>query len=504
MRKKKKSKKISLSTADRIHSLTYKLTFSYIVIFIVSIFIISIITLSKSNDALKHNVQVLINSLNIQTKLNIESYLNDLEDTSTLIFADEINYTYDPLDLTMDNESKVRIESVISKNLYELCIMENFCDYGIIYSDNTNTGKISNSTNNLFNGNIYEPLKKIITENNKSYAWHTGFNDDYNRIYYIKQINKNAIFISSFYNTQLKSVFEYLDYIDGMVIQLFDQSNKIVYSSNAFEIGTTISDDIISKIGENTTTTLMDKDYILSANCCGDNWKIITYVPTDAVLKQNVTTIVYMSIVSVLVSIVSIIATIILVKSVSKPMGNLLDGLSNKAERDQLTKLLNKQTFQNYVIQICDNASPTERFAFIILDLDNFKGVNDTLGHIFGDKVLANVGDILRRNFSRDLCGRLGGDEFAIFIKIPSTYNYDVNKYIAEKCMNICTEFNNNYTGQNNDYKVSASIGVSVFPNDATTFSDLYSLADKALYKSKHKGKDTYTIYDQLINDGGV
>lgn len=498
MKKSKKNKKISLDTSDRLNRLTYKLNLSYIILLVVSILIISVVTLNKCNDTLKNNVQVLTNSLNIQTKLNVESYLNSLEDTATLIFADEINYTYDPTDPTLDDETKIRIESIISKRLYELCIMENFCDYGILYSDNTSTGKISNGTSNLLDGNMYEVFQNTINENGKSYTWHTGFNDDYNRIYYIKQINKNAIFISSFYNTQLKSVFEYLDYMDGMVIQLVDENNKIVYSSNVQEIGLNVPNDIISRIGESDYTSLVDKQYILSSNVCGDSWRIVTYIPTKTVLKQNNDTIVYIVLISIFISITSAVATIFLVKHFSKPMGTLLARLSNKAECDQLTKLLNKQTFQDYVSQVCENVSPTERYAFAILDLDNFKGVNDNLGHIFGDKVLANVGDILRRNFRHDLNGRLGGDEFAVFMKIPSTYNYDVNKYITEKCMDICVEFKNNYTGKNHDYKVSASIGVSVFPNDATTFSDLYSLADKALYKSKNKGKDTYTIYNQI------
>lgn len=498
----KKSKKRNLNTADRVKNFTYKLLISYIIILIVSVLTISTITLSKTNDALIENTKVLINSLNIQTRLNIESYLNNMEDTAILIFSDELNYTYDPTDPTLDTESKVRIENIISKRLYELCIMENFCDYGIVYSDNTSTGKISNSTKNLLEDNMYQTFKNVIDSDKKtSYAWYTGFKDDYNRIYYVKQINKNAIFVSSFYNTQLKYVFEYLNYMDGMCIQLLDEHNKIVYSSDTLEIGNTISNDIISKIGDNNYTSIVDKDYILSSSTCGDKWVLISYIPTKMVLKQNNKTIIYIIIITSIVVIISIIGTIVIVTNFSKPIESLLVGLTDKSERDLLTKLLNKQTFQDYVTQICDNISPTTRYAFIILDLDNFKGVNDTLGHIFGDKVLANVGDILRRNFKNDLCGRLGGDEFAVFMKIPSTYNYDCNKYITEKCIDVCAEFKNNYTGKNNDYKISASIGISVFPSDAMSFADLYSLADKALYKSKHKGKDTFTIYNQYMND---
>ena len=146
------------------------------------------------------------------------------------------------------------------------------------------------------------------------------------------------------------------------------------------------------------------------------------------------------------------------------------------------------------------NAEKNSRCAIILLDVDNFKGVNDTLGHSYGDKVLANIGNILRSVFrDEDILGRLGGDEFCVCIEVKSSDPDDIIRTAERKCAQLCEAFHSNYTGDDNSYKISASIGASVCPENGRSFSELYACADKALYNSKHKGKDTYTIYREEL-----
>jgi diguanylate cyclase (GGDEF)-like protein len=145
-----------------------------------------------------------------------------------------------------------------------------------------------------------------------------------------------------------------------------------------------------------------------------------------------------------------------------------------------------------------ERSKSDEMKALILLDVDNFKGINDTLGHVYGDKVLADIGDTLRKVFGKDECiGRLGGDEFCVFMKIPYTRRTDCAAYVEEKCAALCAEFKDSYTGDKGDYKISVSLGASLFHEHGTAFSKLYQCADRALYSSKHKGKDTYTLFNK-------
>lgn len=170
--------------------------------------------------------------------------------------------------------------------------------------------------------------------------------------------------------------------------------------------------------------------------------------------------------------------------------------LKFKAERDMLTGIYNKGTTEILIKRLL-NLENTKKnsHAFFIIDLDDFKSINDSLGHVFGDKVLVEVSKKLNSIFREDdIIGRVGGDEFVVFMK-----NMKDIKSIENKAIELCNAFRNYYTGENKSYKVSCSIGISVMPHHGTTFIELYKKADKALYYSKNQGKDRFIIFNDSI-----
>ena len=166
--------------------------------------------------------------------------------------------------------------------------------------------------------------------------------------------------------------------------------------------------------------------------------------------------------------------------------------LKSKAETDLLTGLLNKisteQTIQDYLNTIDEE----ELGMFVLFDIDNFKNINDSMGHAFGDEVLVAVGKELTSMYrTSDIIGRLGGDEFAVFLKdIP---NDSVRLHMAETTLKF---FQNFKVGEYTKYSVTASIGAAMFPKDGKSFEELYKAADKAVYKSKHNGRNRFEFYD--------
>ncbi len=166
------------------------------------------------------------------------------------------------------------------------------------------------------------------------------------------------------------------------------------------------------------------------------------------------------------------------------------------SKTDLLTNCLNKVTTENVVKDILDSA-PASSHALFLIDVDDFKSVNDELGHYFGDVTLSDIAKNLHANFrGADVIGRIGGDEFLVFVKNISDENV-----IRGKARSIADAFKTSYAGENGDYKISGSIGVSLYPQHATTYEDLYKCADKALYSSKTAGKDRYTIYSNALVD---
>ena len=123
----------------------------------------------------------------------------------------------------------------------------------------------------------------------------------------------------------------------------------------------------------------------------------------------------------------------------------------------------------------------------MILDLDNFKVLNDTLLHKTGDKALQDVAQILTTFFRKeDVVCRLGGDEFVVFLKNISCANVESKLSILMEKLRLT------YTQEDKSVTISASAGFAVAPASGATFQELYTAADQALYQAKHGGKSTF------------
>ncbi len=164
--------------------------------------------------------------------------------------------------------------------------------------------------------------------------------------------------------------------------------------------------------------------------------------------------------------------------------------LKNSAQRDALTGLFNKAQTEELIIRELEDLG-SKLGALCIIDFDNFKLINDTFGHQKGDEVLKEVSAGLRTIFrSDDIIGRIGGDEFFAYIKHIDTID-DVKK----KAKTVCETLKKTYTENESSVDITFSIGIALAPKHGITFTELYSFADKALYKVKNSGKNNYLIY---------
>ena len=170
------------------------------------------------------------------------------------------------------------------------------------------------------------------------------------------------------------------------------------------------------------------------------------------------------------------------------------DALSMKqqAQQDALTRLLNKASAQNAVAQHLEFQEGNTMSALLVLDLDNFKLINDTHGHMYGDAVLTQIGATLRSLFrSNDVIGRIGGDEFMIFLnQVPS------KEMVEERCQLLVDTFRSQFLALMPDLPISVSIGAALSPIHGDSYKDLFRHADEALYSAKRKGKNQFSLYN--------
>lgn len=166
--------------------------------------------------------------------------------------------------------------------------------------------------------------------------------------------------------------------------------------------------------------------------------------------------------------------------------------LSRQANYDALTGLANRYLFYEQLKHhIALSKRNNYKLAILFIDLDGFKYINDTFGHNAGDKLLQEIAKCLTDCLREvDTVARLGGDEFAIILN--AVFDVKFIPHVTEKIINAinqCVDINNTLCS------VGASIGISIYPDDETSPEELMKQADTAMYQSKNKGKNTFTLF---------
>lgn len=166
------------------------------------------------------------------------------------------------------------------------------------------------------------------------------------------------------------------------------------------------------------------------------------------------------------------------------------DGIRTQVSRDHLTRLYNRRFFMNRAEDELNKSvhKTKQPLSLVMLDIDHFKGFNDTYGHQTGDRVLQVVASEMQRRVRKDdVCSRYGGEEFAMLL--PNTTG-DAAYYMADRMRAALADTRYTGLGLPAEVNITVSMGVATCPRDATTIPDLIEFADKALYQAKAGGRN--------------
>jgi diguanylate cyclase (GGDEF)-like protein/PAS domain S-box-containing protein len=165
---------------------------------------------------------------------------------------------------------------------------------------------------------------------------------------------------------------------------------------------------------------------------------------------------------------------------------------------DTLTRLPNRLMFKNHIEDLCKSRfSTSDGFSLLFIDLDNFKYVNDTYGHSFGDELLVEVSRRLKRVVRKsDFVARFGGDEFLVLLE--DELDTVSIQSVADSIISALREDVKLSIGQR--VNIGSSIGIAVYPTDARNYEELVKYADIAMYKAKEDGKNRYFFYNEQMS----
>ena len=163
------------------------------------------------------------------------------------------------------------------------------------------------------------------------------------------------------------------------------------------------------------------------------------------------------------------------------------------ASTDAMTGVRNKKNTEETINQWLKSEGACGNQAFLMMDIDYFKQINDNYGHAVGDEVLMKLGRLLKEQFcGDDIAGRIGGDEFVVLMR-----NVTDPSEAAARAEALAQRIREIQVDEMKGQTVTSSMGISFSPQNGSTFEELYKCADKALYKTKERGRNGCTVYGE-------
>ncbi len=475
-----------------------------LIVLILTVALTSFLT-ARSNETLRENVASMLAVNSKQLAVNIEQYFGEVENSVALLFSDEAYYGYDDTDDSRSAYAKIQAIQKIENRIIDLGVMRNYSDFGIIYENDKTVGWISQLTDAIDpEGGIYQEFASTITDKRKVDGWSTGHTDTHSRIYYVKRLNPHAIALTSFYARELGNVFKYPEELSAMTVRMIDDENSIIYSSDRSEIGTVLGDDLVALVQSGENGSRISTDYLVTTDTLHNGWRVVCSVPTAEIIHKNVQAQNDTVKMTAIVIVLMVLFSLIIFWRMSTQMDGLFDDLNEQATHDRMTGLWRKIAFQNEVTRDIETYAQRSVRCFLILDLDNFKKINDTLGHVKGDEVLVKMARIIEDTFDDGYyCGRIGGDEFAVYASFVASTATDVEALLRRKMTSLNMRFADAFQEEERICQIAVSAGALIVQNQAVeTFDDMYNLADQALYESKRTGKNKVTYVQMKAGAG--
>ncbi|MDE6034783.1 MAG: GGDEF domain-containing protein [Ruminococcus sp.] len=478
----------------KIRSMRFSMIICYAIIIIVVILGVTLFAVHTSEDVLKSKVSSMTTSLNNQLNINLNNYLSRLANAGTLAFSIDEAYTYDATAGDMDEYERINTEKSISDQLSKICLMENFLDYGIVYRNNSTIGNISKGTKSLFTDNMFEEFEKMITNRRTRDGWYTGYQDDYERIYYVKYIHENALIVISIYTSELSDVIRNSEADNGMTIRLTDQKYIIMNSTEKDENGKNLPFEIGEQVEGKDASTVLGEKYLTTINSCDVGWYVVCSIPTEIIMKEKNQMQIYIYIVALVSAIIAILIGIFFTSKLTDP-GRIVTANLNEDTRDEeYSSVLTKGAFIEKTDEII---SDKNSYAMILIDIDNYGEMIYNFGRSYAEGNIGRLVNEIQRLFPRSECiGRINTDTFAVIIEISEKDSMAVHKELSRKCAEICTEYRSTLHTESGKFPVTVSVGVAVSPDNATTAEKLFDCAHIALYTAKKNGTDSFVIYD--------
>ncbi|MBO4899780.1 MAG: GGDEF domain-containing protein [Lachnospiraceae bacterium] len=448
---------------------------------------------ARMGKTLKEHTANMIHDLNRQIMVNMDGSMAVMMANASMITSDETVASYDPVSGEADSD----IEAEIAETLNKYALFPEYLDFCVVYSDGSHIGMISDDLVKACGDRLYPILEKAL---NKTGGWTSELVSGRTSMTYLARANDSAIVVASLPSYCLVRDISDSMFMEGMNAYVADRSLVIIASTDeTVTPGSYLKTDISRLVDRVNSNPQIGKNYVVDAQKMNNEWFLVITVPTDELLNPIKSVTRYALIIALVAALIAFAYVMFMTEKIVGNVSQTVNRLDVKAQTDLLTGLINKRSFEEIVDMTLGNPDDHSSYALIFMDIDNFKSVNDRCGHDVGDLVLKSFSHTIDMVFREtDIKGRLGGDEFCVLMKMTEEDHGLLVEHVEEVCRRFIDRLHRKANSARQSLPaVTSSMGAAIWEGDSEGFEELYHKADTALYASKKRGKDTWTIYGQ-------
>ncbi len=455
--------------------------------------------ISAAKRLLDKQAESFTSSLTAQLKKSVDNYIVRIEKSSAAVFENEEDISYCPAENGEKSIEDIKKEEQLTNKLISFSLMENYCDFGIIYRNGGSAGRISDGTTDLFGSDIFETFCSYLDDGSDS-KWIAENNSRFSRLYYIKKLNAGALLLTSVYTTELDTVFQKFGPDSDTVAYLTDKNGNILYSSdNAPEkTGEALPKDISGLIQDRENIVFSDRSLTGAATVCEPDWTVVTCVRSKGLFSGN------SDLATLMITVFSAAAAVLISAGFIASGKFASETEKGKAsyeneEIDTVTGLLNGMSLEEEISDRIETCLMGSTYAFILIKIKDFEDIKLRLGCNYANDALRKMGDMISASFgAKDIVGINENSEFTVFADFSDFDLFKAHNSLKARCNSLCSSFKSFCAGGSQEHKLYAAMGVCVYPDSGKTFDELYENASAALELSLRADKDSCIFYEAM------
>ena len=438
---------------------------------------------------LENDAELLKNSAE-QTASSLDMQFAKLEDISVALLADGEQMSFDAADHTKSKYEISRRLTELTKTITRLSLIDNYCDFTLLYRNDAAAGKLSDGTRERLcndDGELYPVLTELLGEHRR--VWVTGIDGNYDKVYYISRANDHALFFGGFYTEELRYMVASSGSMGNSRLLLTDKNNNIIMSIDNSKVK--LQPDVVES-GRYAYIT----DTKLQAGAVMENgWKVVLIKDITDTYELYKKLSLEMAVALVLTTAVIMVIYLVNFKTDPAFMGIALTA----PDVDMLTGITNAEEAENVAADKLETCVSGSTFMLALVRITNLNEMEAKYGRSGYNGAIIKTYRGLAEFFgtdapdSKNILGRMGDGEFLVMADYTQYDLFKANDALKEGLIELSEAMNSVKLAQEGDTHIC--IGAAVYPHNSTDYDDLYSMAEKALNEAINDDERNYAIY---------